>query len=354
MVSGLLRSTHGERAQAPPLVPDGVHAPVDSRDRAAEMSSDLTQAVAMPDVRRRDPLTIVDRAHELRECRSRRPHDRPRELGIPRHTRKPLDNEDIVASNKWMTRRRRLLERLNHQPIPTQRLLPPVGEAGEQLVDRDDPCRGSTNSGVVARPAPLLRPATEPGANRIPDHVTNRAPQMRVRLHHNRLVATLKQMPHPPMTPVEPLRVHPVQLPHPPRQHRLQRHHKQMEVVPHQAVGEHPPPIPDSHLAEDLEEPLPIPIIPKYQGTLVPARDDMEDTTSQLDPRRTHHHQNLAPEQTTIEGCGQIVTNPAQDAEETGGWNEEDLTPLSLSLNRHEDSGGELTGARNGQVLRRV
>ncbi len=100
-----------------------------------------------------------------------------------------------------------------------------------------------------------------------------------------------------------------------------------MKMVPHQTVGQHPPPIPDSHPAQDLEEPLPIPIIPKHQGTLVPARNNMEDTTSQLDPRRTHHHQNLAPKQTTIEGCGQIVTNPAQDAEETGGWNEEDLTP---------------------------
>ena len=106
-------------------------------------------------------------------------------------------------------------------------------------------------------------------------------------------------MPHPTMTTVEPLRVHPVQLPHPTRQRRLQRHHEQMEVVPHQAVGEHPPPIPDSHLGEDLEEPLPIPIIPKRQAPLIPTRNDMEDTTSLLDPRRTHHHPKLAPKQTT-------------------------------------------------------
>ena len=65
MVPGLLRSTHSERAQAPPLVPDGVHAPVNGRDRATEMSSDLTQAVAMPNVRRRDPPTIVDLARSL-------------------------------------------------------------------------------------------------------------------------------------------------------------------------------------------------------------------------------------------------------------------------------------------------
>jgi hypothetical protein len=74
---------------------------------------------------------------------------------------------------------------------------------------------------------------------------------------------------------------------------------KQMEMIPHQAVGQHPPPIPARHPAQDLEEPLPIPIIPKHQGPLIPARDDMEDTASLLDPRRTHHHTNLAPKQTT-------------------------------------------------------
>ena len=37
-----------------------------------------------------------------------------------------------------------------------------------------------------------------------PDHVANRTPQMRVRLHHNRLVATLEQVPHPTMVPIEP------------------------------------------------------------------------------------------------------------------------------------------------------
>ncbi len=73
-----------------------------------------------------------------------------------------------------------------------------------------------------------------------------------------------------------------------------------MEVIPHQAVRKHPPAIPARNLAEDLEEPLPIPIIPKYQGTLVPARDDMEDTTGMLDPRRTHHQPSVSPEWATI------------------------------------------------------
>ena len=109
-----------------------------------------------------------------------------------------------------------------------------IGEAGKQRVDGHDPCRGSADRGVVARPAPLLGPAAEPGTDRVPDHVANRAPQMRVGLHHDRLVAPLEQMPNPAVATVEPLRIHSVQLAHPPRQRRFQRHHEQVEVVPQQ------------------------------------------------------------------------------------------------------------------------
>ena len=79
-----------------------------------------------------------------------------------------------------------------------------------------------------------------------------------------------------------------------------------------EAVRQHPPAISLSHPAEDPEEPLPIPIIPKHQGTLIPTRNEMEDTTGMLDPRRTHHHQNLAPKQTTIYEWGRIDTKPAR------------------------------------------
>jgi hypothetical protein len=41
----------------------------------------------------------------------------------------------------------------------------------------------------------------------------------------------------------------------------------------------------------------------------------MEDTASLLDPRRTHHHTNLAPKQTTNYGGERIVTNPSQRCE---------------------------------------
>jgi hypothetical protein len=82
-------------------------------------------------------------------------------------------------------------------------------------------------------------------------------------------------------------------------------------MIAHQAVGQHPPPIAARHPAQDLEKPLPIPIIPKHQSPLIPTRNDMEDTTGLLDPRRTHHHPNLAPKQTTNYGCERIVTIPS-------------------------------------------
>ena len=94
-----------------------------------------------------------------------------------------------------------------------------------------------------------------------------------------------------------------------------------MEMIPHQAVRQHPPPIANRHCAEDLEEPLPIPIIPKHKRTLIPTHNDMEDTTSMLDPRRTHHQTSVSPKQATNYGCASFVTNPAhRGAEEhTGG-----------------------------------
>ena len=87
---------------------------MNSRDRAAEMGRELAQAVAVPDARHHDPLAVINRGDKAIEPRSRRPHHRPRELGIPRHAREPLDDEDIVAGNMRMPRRRRLLERFDH------------------------------------------------------------------------------------------------------------------------------------------------------------------------------------------------------------------------------------------------
>ena len=60
-------------------------------------------------------------------------------------------------------------------------------------------------------------------------------------------------------------------------------------MIPHQTVGKHPPAVSPSNLVEELEEPLPIPIIPKDDGLLIPTRNNVEDTTSMLDPQRTHH-----------------------------------------------------------------
>ena len=92
---------------------------------------------------------------------------------------------------------------------------------------------------------------------------------MGVHAHHERIVVLLKQMPHPLMATVEPLRVQPLQLTLPARQRRLQRHHEQMEMIPHQTIRKHPPAIANRHRLQDLEKPLPIPIIPKHQRAFV-------------------------------------------------------------------------------------
>ena len=127
-------------------------------------------------------------------------------------------------------------------------------------------------------------------------------------------------MTHPPVAPVEPLLVDAVQLPHPPPKRRLQRHHKQMEMIPQQTVGKHPPPIPAGHLAQDPEEPLPIPIIAKHQSPLVPPRYDMENTASVLDPGRTHHQPSISPRQATFWSVdGSLRTRHKRAPGQTGG-----------------------------------
>ena len=158
---------------------------------------------------------------------------------------------------------------------------------------------------------------------------------MRVSLHRHRLVAALEQMTHPTMAPIEPLRIHPVQLPHPPRQRRLQCHHEKMEVIPHQAVGQHAPAVSLGHLGEDLEEPLPIPIIP---DTPAPARSHAQRHGRHRQHARSAEdeprwNQRIASTGNSTQ-CGKIVTKRAQAHRGDRRWNEEDLTPLSHAARR--------------------
>ena len=134
---------------------------MDARDRAAKMGHDLTQAVAVPDVRRHDPLAAINRADKILEHRSRQPHHRPREPGTPRHTRKPPHDKDILAGNKRKPRRRTLHQQHHHRPVAPQHLRTIVATASEQPVDSDDPRRRRADHDMAARPAPLHRPTTE-------------------------------------------------------------------------------------------------------------------------------------------------------------------------------------------------
>ena len=59
------------------------------------------------------------------------------------------------------------------------------------------------------------------------------------------------------------------------------------DQVEQRQLRQHPPAVSPSNLVGDLEEPTPI--IPKDGGALIPTRNNVEDTTSMLDPQRTHH-----------------------------------------------------------------
>ncbi len=62
-----------------------------------------------------------------------------------------------------------------------------------------------------------------------------------------------------------------------------------MEVVTHQAEGQHPQAKPLPAPNQPIEILLPVPVIPEYRLALVPSRDDVINGPFRLQPQRPRH-----------------------------------------------------------------
>ena len=102
-------------------------------------------------------------------------------------------------------------------------------------------------------------------------------------------VPTLKQVTDAAVPAIEPLRVRRLQRQHHSRQLRRATLDGQMEVVAHQAKGQHPQAKPLPTPNQPIEVLLPIPVIPEHRLALVASRDDVIHGPLSLQTQRPRH-----------------------------------------------------------------
>ena len=154
---------------------------------------------------------------------------------------------------------------------------------------RVEPRRGggeAQHRGITA-PRPVLRLAYHPGAHRIQDHVAGEFEQIRLLLHQDRLVASLKQMTDQTVASIEALRVVPVQLAHPSGAVAVDGFHQQMIVVAHLAIGMHHPIEAATDVPEHLQPILPVGIPRKNSSRRSPR--EVIQRPGEFDSQRSSH-----------------------------------------------------------------
>jgi hypothetical protein len=114
--------------------------------------------------------------------------------------------------------------------------------------------------------------------------VTHQRQQVTVVLHQKRFVPFLKQMPHPLMAPIEPLRIGGLKCEHDAREHDRSSLEGEMYVVVHEALGDDTEAIPRATGSEPCEIRLAVHIITEDRLPLVPTSGDVVDPAGNLDP----------------------------------------------------------------------
>lgn len=109
-----------------------------------------------------------------------------------------------------------------------------------------------------------------------------------------RAVATLKEVPDAPATAVEGLGVDAVQVAHTAGEVGIERAHEQVVVVRHQAVAQAAPPEALECRFQDFQEGAPVAVVSVDRATLVPARGQVEDSVSYLQPEGARHYAKVA------------------------------------------------------------
>jgi hypothetical protein len=113
--------------------------------------------------------------------------------------------------------------------------------------------------------------------------------KVRLLLRQDRLIAPLKDVPHPLVDPVEALRVHAVELAHAFAEIPIRRLDKKMVMVGHQAVGVDDLVKPSPHAREHFQKDPPVTDGPKNVLPSITARGDVVERTGKLELQRSGH-----------------------------------------------------------------
>ena len=119
--------------------------------------------------------------------------------------------------------------------------------------------------------------------------VAHQSQQVGISIHDECLVPPLKEVPHPPVPPVEVLRVGRLHARHDPREGMPARLHSQVHMVVHQAKRQQP----ESELLSVVRQPRQVSgsvaVVAEHCPALVaPNNDVVHDTRSFQPPRASH------------------------------------------------------------------
>ena len=97
------------------------------------------------------------------------------------------------------------------------------------------PLPGPVPIGAATTPRVSVNSPHEPGPQRVAMDVSDQFKEIPLRLHDYGFVASSEQGPSAPVCTIEALRVHPIHVPHKPREIRIRSLHQKMIMVRHQA-----------------------------------------------------------------------------------------------------------------------
>src|SRR6266508_152268 len=160
----------------------------------------------------------------------------------------------------------------------------------------------------IATPRPLLGTLAQPCAYRVEHDVPARLEEMGVSLYLVGKEAILKEVADAAVTSVHPARKPAVEQAHSLRETTERNLNDQMEMVRHQAVGEHDPAVASRRLVDRREEEGAVTVVRHDLLAVIAACGDVIDATGLDYASRTGHEPNLAAPPGSEAGRARFVT----------------------------------------------
>ena len=177
--------------------------------------------------------------------------------------------EPRKGATRWAAMRVEHVERfINRQPVRRRRL---------------------THHRAITAPRPISGSFGHAGIDRIEHHIARQFQQVRLPLHQDGFVAPLQHVPNTPMTRIECLGVHTIDLAHPLRKGRTQGLDQKMIVIRHLTPGPNAPVEPPAHTLQIVEERLTILLAQEDIGPCVASRHDVIKRAVELDSKWSGH-----------------------------------------------------------------